>query len=146
MRKPRPRKNASFLLERMEQLVADSSAETFVFLREDFKALGGYDQVGRGLRQMIQKGLLVKVGHGVYVKAKWSDFAQKPVPQNDIFDIGYSLLKRFGITPKPSRATREYNEGKTTQIPTVPFINVGKSRIVRKIQFGKQTFYYERGD
>ena len=35
-----------------------------VFLRSDFKDLGGYDQVGRVLRALVRKGLLLKVSHG----------------------------------------------------------------------------------
>ena len=33
-----------------------------VFLRADFEDLGGYDQVGRVLRELVRKGRLVRVG------------------------------------------------------------------------------------
>ncbi|MGV8075352.1 MAG: hypothetical protein AB2L11_12440 [Syntrophobacteraceae bacterium] len=36
-----------------------------VFLRSDFKDLGGYDQVGRVLRDRVRKGRLLKVGYGI---------------------------------------------------------------------------------
>ena len=35
-----------------------------VFLREDFRDLGGYDQVGRVLRGLVRSGQLLKVGYG----------------------------------------------------------------------------------
>ena len=41
-----------------------------VFVRQDFEDIGGYDQVGRILRQLIQKGLLINIGYGVYARAK----------------------------------------------------------------------------
>jgi Transcriptional regulator, AbiEi antitoxin len=40
-----------------------------VFLRADFEDLGGYDQVGRALRQLVRDGRLVKVGQGLYARA-----------------------------------------------------------------------------
>ena len=43
-----------------------------VLLREDFIDLGGYDQVGRALRQLAQKGKILKIGYGLYAKAKIS--------------------------------------------------------------------------
>ena len=33
-----------------------------VFLRADFEKLGGYDQIGRALRQLTADGVLIKVG------------------------------------------------------------------------------------
>ena len=49
------------------------SAEA-VFLRRDFEDLGGYDQVGRVLRQLVQKELLINVGYGLYARADRSSF------------------------------------------------------------------------
>ena len=40
-----------------------------VFLRADFRDLGGYDQVGRVLRGLVRKGRLLKVSHGLYTRA-----------------------------------------------------------------------------
>ncbi|MDP5207375.1 hypothetical protein ORI99_10085, partial [Alishewanella sp. SMS9] len=33
-----------------------------VFLRSDFTDIADYDQVGRGLRSLVQEGLLLKIG------------------------------------------------------------------------------------
>lgn len=49
--------------ERLEQSLKRSKAN--VFLRKDFDKLGGYDQVGRALREVTRKGKLVKAGYGV---------------------------------------------------------------------------------
>ena len=64
--------------ERLEQSLKRSKAN--VFLRKDFDKLGGYDQVGRALREATKKGKLVKAGYGVYVKARESSISGKPVP------------------------------------------------------------------
>jgi hypothetical protein len=36
-----------------------------VFLREDFADLGGYDQVGRILKNLVRDGKIIKIGYGV---------------------------------------------------------------------------------
>ncbi len=45
-----------------------------VFLRADFRDLGGYDQVGRVLRGLVGKGKLLKIGQGLYTRAEASPF------------------------------------------------------------------------
>jgi len=40
-----------------------------VLLRSDFADLGGYDHVGRALRQLVQVGRLLKIGSGLYARA-----------------------------------------------------------------------------
>src|SRR6218665_2233545 len=66
------------LQERIESSLSRSEAK--VFLRKEFDRFGGYDQVGRALRGIIAKGLLVKAGYGIYVKAKKSSITGNPVP------------------------------------------------------------------
>lgn len=44
-----------------------------IFLRVDFEEVcPDYDQVGRALKKLVQKGKLLKVGYGLYAKAKRS--------------------------------------------------------------------------
>ena len=45
-----------------------SRMKSSVVLREDFIDLGGYDQIGRVLRQLAQKGRILKIGYGLYAK------------------------------------------------------------------------------
>jgi hypothetical protein len=52
------------LLNRIERKRRD------VFLRADFEDLGGYDQVGRVLRKIVREGRLVRVGQGLYARAR----------------------------------------------------------------------------
>jgi hypothetical protein len=62
------------LLKRIDRKRGD------VFLRADFDDLGGYDQVGRILRQLVRAGRLVKVGQGLYARARPPMTSGKPVP------------------------------------------------------------------
>ena len=47
-----------------------SRSRRYVFMRANFKDIAGYDQVGRVLRDLVKSGELLKVGYGVYTKAK----------------------------------------------------------------------------
>ena len=62
------------LLKRIDRKRGD------VFLRADFGDLGGYDQVGRALRKLVREGRLVKVGQGLYARARPSMTSGEPVP------------------------------------------------------------------
>ena len=115
-----------------------------VFVRADFDKLGGYDQVGRALLNVVSKGLLVKAGYGVYVKARESCLTGKPVPVLSLIEIGLQALSKLGVTADVGPSAKVYMAGETTQIPMATVLNVGKSRVSRIIGFGKQSVRYER--
>ncbi len=121
-----------------------SQSKDAVFVRKDFDKFGGYNQVGRALRCAVQKGLLVKAGHGIYVKARASSLTGKPVPVLSLIEIGLLALSKLGIKADVSRAAKAYMAGKTTQMPMATVVNVGKSRVSRKISVGKQFVRFER--
>jgi len=41
-----------------------------VFIRKDFEDIGGYDQVGRVLRNLVKKNIITKLGYGAYAKVR----------------------------------------------------------------------------
>ena len=118
---------------RIAQSIAISKAD--VFLRSDFDKFGGYDQVGRALRSLVAKKKLVKSGYGVYVRAKTSVVTGNTIPVLNSLQVADCVLKKMGVKTFETEAVRRYREGKTTQIPVIPIIDVGKSRISRKIGF-----------
>lgn len=130
------------LEERIERTLTRSKES--VFVRSDFNKFGGYDQVGRALRQVMRKGLLVKGGYGVYVKARKSGITGAPVPVLPLVEIGLKTLSKLGVEADLGRSAKAYLGGKTTQIPMATVVNVGKSRVSRKIGFGKQCIRFER--
>ena len=113
-----------------------------VFVREDFKDLSDYDQVGRALRNIAKNGRLIRVGYGVYAKAKKSPITGEPVPVVPLPELAKEALARLGIKKAPSRMEKDYNAGKTTQVPTGRVIAV-KGRISRKIGYGGAYVSYE---
>ena len=113
-----------------------------VFVREDFEDLGGYDQVGRVLRQLARAGKLIRIGYGIYAKARKSSITGEIIPVAPLPTLAKAALERLGIEVAPSNLERDYNAGKTTQVPTGRLIAV-KGRVSRKIGYGGAYVSYE---
>jgi len=116
--------------------------KTDVFLRDDFADFGGYDIVGRALRRLVNEGLLVQVGYGLYARAKPSVLSGKPIPAAPLIDIGYQALRRLGYSPRPTKAALDYIEGRSAQVPAGDRIAVPGARVRRKIAFGSRVIEY----
>ncbi|WP_438332141.1 DUF6088 family protein [Burkholderia pseudomallei] len=114
-----------------------------VFLRADFEKLGSDAQLSRALRNLVDEGAVVKIGVGVYARAKRSALNGKPIPVEPVEFLAPEALKKLGVKVYPSRRTAEYNAGQTTQIPAGVVINTGNRRISRKLGFGQKTIEYE---
>jgi hypothetical protein len=81
-----------------------------VILRNDFIDLGGYDQVGRALRQLAQKGRILKIGYGLYAKAKVSSLTGEILPAQNLPALAKEALKRLEIEvhqPRLNSTTRQ---------------------------------------
>ncbi len=117
--------------------------KTPVFVRDDFKDIGGYDQVGRVLRELVKKGLLVSLGYGTYARSKKSSISGKVVPEEPLPELAKKLLKKLGVKVVQSSAEMAYNSGKSTQVPTGRVIGV-KGRIVRRIGYNGRYIFFEK--
>jgi hypothetical protein len=124
------------LLKRIDRKRGD------VFLRADFDDLGGYDQVGRGLRNLVRQGRLLKLGHGIYTRAAKSPFTDKPVPPKGLRTMKEALT-RLGIETMPTRMEQAYNARETTQVPTGRVVAV-RGRVRRKIGYDGVFLSFER--
>ncbi len=89
-----------------------------VFLRSDFEKLAGYDQVGRALRQLISEGLLIKVGYGLYAKARPNRITGKPMlsATGGFTQVAEEALSRLGVKWIASKSIEAYQSG-STHIP-----------------------------
>lgn len=114
-----------------------------VFVRDDFKDIGGYDQVGRILRELVKKNQLISLGYGTYARSKRSSISGAVVPEMPLPEIAKELLKKLGIKIVPSSAERAYNSGVSTQVPTGRVIGV-KGRIVRRIGYNGRYISFEK--
>lgn len=129
------------LEDKLRNVVSRRKAD--VFLRADFAKMGSDAQLSRALRKLIDEGTVVKIGIGVYAKAKRSKLSGKPIPVMPVEFLASQALEKLGVKIYPSRLTVEYNTGRTTQIPAGVVINTGNRRISRKLGFGSRTVKYE---
>ena len=114
-----------------------------VFLRDDFCDLGGYDQVGRALRQLVGSKQIIKIGYGLYAKSKISKVSGLVVPQAPLPDLAREALSKIGVKTGLSNSSKLYNLGKSTQVPTGRKIAV-EGRISRKIGYDDVYISYEK--
>lgn len=54
----------------------------YVFERKDFAGIASYDQVGSALNQLIYRECLMKIGYGLYTKAKLNSLTGRLMPTN----------------------------------------------------------------
>ena len=113
-----------------------------VFLRADFADLGRYDAVGRALRQLVREGRLLRIGSGLYARARASTIDGAPTPVGSFRDLADEALRRLGIETAPTRFERAYSEGKTTQVPSGRRVAVTK-RVRRRISYNGATVSFE---
>ncbi len=108
-----------------------------VFLRDDFAALGGYDQVGRVLRQLEVQGRLVRIGKGLYAKPRPNRITGKPMlaAPGGFDQAAKEALNRLGVQWEPASAEKAYQAGRT-QIPARVVVRV-KGPFHRQIAYGK---------
>ncbi|HHE08194.1 MAG TPA: hypothetical protein ENL01_04915 [Chlorobaculum parvum] len=114
-----------------------------VFVRDDFRDISDYDQVGRALRSLTKKGSLIRLGYGVYAKAKKSPINGEAVPVAPLPSLAKEALQRLGVETTSSRLEEAYNAGETTQVPTGRLIGV-KGRVNRKLGYRGAFVSYER--
>jgi hypothetical protein len=114
-----------------------------VFLRSDFRDLGGYDQIGRVLRVLVRKGRLLKIGQGLYTRAEASPFDGRPAPVKGLRSVAAEALRRLGIQTIPTQLEKAHRAGETTQIPAGRVIGVRK-RVRRKIGYDGIYVSFER--
>lgn len=130
----------SAILKRMSRRKDNS------FLRSEFSDLGSQAQITRALGVLLTDGKLVRIGYGIYARARKSTLSGKPVPAENMVSLAFESLRKLGYNPQLSQAAKDYAEGKTTQIPARPKVNVGNARITRKIQFGNSKVTYEKNN
>ena len=127
--------------ERMVRSIAMRKGE--VVLRADFEAMGSPSQITRALKGLIESGKIVRLGYGVYAKARPSTLSGKPVPRVSLEELAQEMLEKLGVSAQLGRAQEAYIEGKTAQIPVHTTFNTGQRRITRKISIGISTVRYE---
>lgn len=114
------------------------------FLRKDFDRFGEYRQVSRSISELVSEGVLLRVGYGAYVKTRPSSLSGKPVPADTLLNVAFEVMRKLGVKADVGRDAKALREGRSTQVPMRPVVNVGKARVSRKISLGNKTVAYEK--
>jgi len=128
------------LQSRIRYRIAKSKCNVFVL--GDFADLSGSDQVGRALRTLQKKEVLVKIGYGIYAKTRYSRVLKKVVPIRPLPVLAREALGKLDIETAPTKFERLYNQDQSTQVPTGRVIGV-KDRVSRKISYDGWEIKYE---
>lgn len=121
------------------------ASKSSVFLRQDFDRFGDYRQVSRVVKELAETGTIVRMGYGVYAKARPSSISGRPVPTETLQNIGLQAMRKLGVRADIGKDLKALQSGASTQVPMAPVVSVGKSRITRKISFGNKNVLYEKG-
>ena len=113
-----------------------------VLLRIDFDDLGSYRQVSRALQKLIVGKKIVKIGSGIYAKSYVSQYTDAPLIKNGTDVALREALKRLGVSYEPGNAEKDYNDGKTTQIPVRNIVKL-KKRCRRHIGYRNSKLTFE---
>jgi hypothetical protein len=127
--------------DRCRMVLASSQASVFRTLA--FQGCGSRAAVQRALVRLMADSLLVRIGVGVYARAKRSSVTGAVIPVKPLEYLAQEALALFGVEAGPSRAVQEYNAGRTTQVPCRTVLNTGTRRVTRKISFNGKGPSYE---
>jgi hypothetical protein len=112
-----------------------------VFERKDFLALADYDQVGRALLTLTREGKLIRIGYGLYAKARANRITGRPMlaAPGGFDQVAKEALDRLEVEWQPSSTEKGYNNG-STQIPvnTQVFIKDRFNRTISTEKFKLQ--------
>jgi hypothetical protein len=121
---------------------AIDAREGNIILRSDLNGLGLPRQVSRALKALVEDGVLIKLGYGIYAKAKKSKYTNRTVLLDAFESVCVEALKRLGIRWELGQALKDYNEGKTQQVP-VKFIIRLKDRYRGSLDDGSRILVFE---
>ena len=129
------------LEERMLRAIKQRAGS--VILRRELAGLGSASQVTEALKALQARGVIVRIGTGVYAKTRRSSVTGKIIPAGNLENLGLEALRKLGVSVAPGKAAAAYNAGTTTQIPGAFVVNTGCRRISRKISVGGRALKYE---
>lgn len=125
-------------VERVYQKIKRS--RRYVFERKDFDGFASYDQIGRALRQLVKQGELIKLGYGLYTKARINSLTGRPMPTNPGGSdaLMREILKMKGVDFEMDSLSLQSLSGESTQIPSSVQYSWNPKQFNRKLAVGKR--------
>ena len=109
-------------------------SKRYVFARADFTDIAGYDQIGRVLKKLVDTGDLLRIGYGLYTKARVNRITGNLMPTSPAGADGVLLeaIEKLGVSYKFDEFSQRSIEGDSLQIPA-SFQIITNNRFKRKI-------------
>jgi len=115
-----------------------------VMLRSDFADLRDQRQVSRALKALVEDGELIKFGYGVYVRAEKTQYSEEPIMVIPMAQACTETLDRLESRWQLGQAIRDYNSGKTQQVPARFTVRL-KDRFRGRLGTGRREIIFEEG-
>ncbi len=112
----------------------------YIFERKDFDGFASYDQIGRALRQLVKQGELIKLGYGLYTKARVNSLTGRPMPTNPSGSDALirEILKMKGVDFEVDNLSLQSLSGESTQIPSSVQYSWNPKQFNRKLVVGNR--------
>lgn len=119
---------------KIEERLAQSSED--VFLTREFSDLGDKRQVLRGLSIVVRDGKLIRIGYGVYARARMSSLTGQPMlaAREGFVSVSRQALTKLGVAWDITELERAYIEGRSNQIPMNAVVQI-KGRFSRQLSY-----------
>lgn len=105
-----------------------------VIVRAEMADLGDPRQISRAFKALTEKGILVKLGYGVYAKLAKSRFSDTLYLKGSFIAVMRTALSKLNIKWESSQEEQDYNAGRSTQVPINPYTRL-KTRFRRKLKY-----------
>ena len=116
------------VLKRIEALPSN------VVLRSDIANIANPRQISRAINRLIKDGRLTKLGYGVYAKLARSQVGQTSYLKKGVLSTLREALTRLNIKWELSDEERDYQAGRSTQVPVNPSTKL-KNRFRRQLRY-----------
>ncbi|MBS9836657.1 type IV toxin-antitoxin system AbiEi family antitoxin domain-containing protein [Vibrio alginolyticus] len=125
-------------LNRIEMHI--KASRRYVFERKDFAHFASYSQISRSLKQLIEKGLLMRLGYGLYTKATINSLTNQPMPTHPGGTDGVMLeiLKKLGVPFEVDQMSLKSINGHSNQIPASVQYSWDHKAFSREIKVGNR--------
>ncbi|MEX6396635.1 DUF6088 family protein [Providencia hangzhouensis] len=117
-----------------------------VILRSELEHLGSKSQIGKVLAALVEEGIIIRVGLGVYAKTRFHRFAGKRTVAAPFESVVEETFQKLNVqVTLEGQAFKDYNASlKTTQIPMQLQIRTPGRKISRNITVSGRNVRYKK--
>ena len=126
------------LEERMQAAIDGMQGN--VILRMDVAALGGHSQVSVALDELMRKGVIVRMGIGIYAKASRNPGTGVVIPVADLETLAVEVFQRLGVSASVQVGAAV--SGRLVASKDAKICVKGSRRIRRKLSLGGRSVVY----